>query len=66
MSRFTKQMSSYRQQLRSVMGNELRTIFGDEGVLLVLVLALLIYATVYSLAYGSQVLRNVPIGVIDD
>ena len=28
-------------------------------------LALLIYSTLYSLAYGTQVLRNVPIGVID-
>jgi ABC-2 type transport system permease protein len=34
-------------------------------VILVLVLALLIYSTLYSLAYGTQVLRNVPIGVID-
>ena len=33
--------------------------------MLVLIFALLIYATVYSLAYGSQVLRNVPIGVVD-
>lgn len=66
MNRFTRQMKSYGQQLRSVMANELRMIFGDSGVLLVVVLALLIYATVYSLAYGSQVLREVPIGVVDE
>ena len=48
------------------MRNEFRTIFTDAGVLLILVLAMLIYATVYSMAYGSQVLRNVPIGVIDE
>lgn len=29
------------------------------------IIALLIYSTLYSLAYGTQVLRNVPIGVID-
>lgn len=65
MNRLTGQLRSYRRQLVSVMGNEFRTIFKDEGVLLILVLALLIYATLYSLAYGAQVLRNVPIGVID-
>ncbi len=65
MSRFTHQIKSYWQQLRSVMGNEYRTIFTDGGAMLVLVFALLIYATAYSLAYAPQVLRNVPIGVID-
>lgn len=48
------------------MRNEYRTIFSDEGVMLILVFALLIYATTYSLAYGAQVLRNVPIGVVDE
>nr|MDE6070226.1 ABC transporter permease [Alistipes sp.] len=65
MSRFSKQIKSYRQQLRAVMGNEYRTIFSDGGAMLILIFALLIYATVYSLAYAPQVLRNVPIGVID-
>lgn len=66
MNRFTHQMKSYGQQLRSVMGNEFRAIFTDEGAMLILVFALLIYATVYSTAYGAQVLRNVPIGVVDE
>ena len=66
MSRFTHQMTSYWQQMLSVMRNEFRTIFTDAGVVLILVLALIIYATVYSMAYGAQVLRNVPIGVVDE
>lgn len=33
--------------------------------MLILIFALFIYATAYSLAYAPQVLRNVPIGVID-
>ena len=66
MSRFSRQMKSYRQQLLTVMRNEYRTIFTDGGVMLILVFALLIYATAYSLAYGAQVLRNVPIGVVDE
>ena len=65
MNRFFRQLKSYRQQLGAVMGNEYRTIFTDGGAMLILIFALLIYATVYSLAYAPQVLRNVPIGVID-
>ena len=45
MSRFTHQMTSYWQQMLSVMRNEFRTIFTDAGVVLILVLALIIYAT---------------------
>ena len=56
---------SYWRQYRSVTRNEFRQIFTDSGVILVLVLALLIYSTLYALAYDKQVLRNVPIGVID-
>ena len=66
MSRFTHQITSYWQQMLSVMRNEFRSIFTDAGVVLILVLALIIYATVYSMAYGAQVLRNVPIGVVDE
>ena len=66
MTRFSKQIKSYRQQLGTVMRNEFHAVFSDEGALLILVFALIIYATAYSLAYGSQVLRDVPIGVIDE
>lgn len=66
MSRLSKQLKSYGQQFASVVRNEYRAIFTDDGALLILVFALIIYATVYSLAYGSQVLRNVPIGVVDE
>ena len=65
MNRFARQLKSYGQQLRAVMANEYRTIFSDGGVMLILIFALFIYATAYSLAYAPQVLRNVPIGVID-
>ena len=65
MKRLFRQLKSYWQQLRTVMGNEFRSIFTDDGAMLILVFALLIYATVYSLAYAPQVLRDVPIGVID-
>lgn len=41
MSRFTKQITSYWQQFRTVVRNEYGSIFTDAGVILVLVLALL-------------------------
>lgn len=66
MKRLLRQLKSYRGQLFSVIRNEFRAIFTDEGALLILVFALFIYSTTYSLAYGPQVLRNVPIGVVDN
>ncbi len=46
MSRFTKQITSYWQQFRTVVRNEYGSIFTDAGVILVLVLALLIYCSI--------------------
>lgn len=53
-------------EFKSVMKTEYGHIFKDSGVLLILVFALLIYATIYSLAYEPEVLRDIPIGVVDD
>jgi len=66
MKRLGRQLKSYRSQFVAVIRNEFRAIFTDEGALLILVFALFIYSTTYSLAYGPQVLRNVPIGVVDN
>lgn len=54
------------REFTSVLKTEYRHIFKDEGVLLVIVIAPLLYATFYSIGYGKEVLRNIPIGVIDD
>ncbi len=45
---------------------ELRVIFTDSGVLLVMVAAVIIYAFVYPLPYAREVLREVPVVVIDE
>lgn len=66
MKRLINQLKSYFAQLISVMRNEYRSIFTDEGVVLILIFAIIIYATVYSSAYETQVLRDVPIGIVDD
>ena len=44
---------------------EFRSIIGDDGVLLVLLFAPFIYSTLYALGYGNEVLREIPIAVID-
>lgn len=49
----------------SVLKAEYGHIFKDAGVVLFMVLAILIYATLYSLAYKNEVLRDIPVGVVD-
>lgn len=45
---------------------EFRALFRDEGAVLVIVAAPLIYAFIYSLCYGPQVVQGVPIAVVDN
>ena len=54
-------MNSFYQVFR----NELRTIFSDFGVLLVFVGAVVFYSFFYPLPYLPQVLRDVPVVVVD-
>ncbi len=61
-----KYVTLYIKETAAVMRNEYREIFSDGGVMLIMIFALFIYATLYGLAYGNQVLRNVPLGVIDN
>ena len=44
---------------------ELGAIFGDRGVLLIMGFAVIFYAFVYPLPYAREVLRKVPLVVID-
>ncbi|MCE5265885.1 MAG: ABC transporter permease [Deltaproteobacteria bacterium] len=48
-----------------VFRNELRAIFSDAGVLLVFVGAIVVYSFFYPLPYLPQVLRDVPVVVVD-
>jgi ABC-2 type transport system permease protein len=45
--------------------NELRTIFSDTGLLLIFVGAVVLYSFFYPLPYLPQVLRDVPVAVVD-
>ena len=49
-----------------LIASEFRLIFSDSGAMLLLIFAMLIYATIYSIAYGAEVVDNVPIAVVDE
>ena len=66
MGRIKEILQAYRTELASVIRNEYKAVFTDGGELLVMVLAIFIYSTLYASAYAPEVLRNVPIGVIDE
>lgn len=46
--------------------SELRAILSDAGALLIILFAMLIYTTIYSVAYGREVARDVTIGIVDE
>ena len=48
----------------SIVKDEWRRVWHDEGVALIMVFALFIYSISYSLGYGGEVLREVPIAVV--
>ncbi len=47
------------------MADELKTIFRDKGALLILFLAVFAYPLVYSIAYKNNVVRDIPITIVD-
>ena len=51
---------------RRVFIDELNLIFSDSGAMLILLFAMLIYTTIYSIAYGAEVVESVPIAVVDE
>ena len=49
----------------SIIKEEWRSVWHDEGVTLIVVFALFIYGISYSLGYGGEVLNEVPIAVVE-
>jgi len=45
--------------------DELKTIFRDKGAMLILIFAVFAYPLVYSLAYKNNVVRDIPVSVVD-
>ncbi len=44
---------------------EMKTIFRDGGAILILIIAVTIYPVVYSIAYQNNVVREIPVAVVD-
>jgi ABC-2 type transport system permease protein len=44
---------------------ELRTIFSDKGAILILIIAVTAYPVVYSIAYKNNMVREIPVTVVD-
>lgn len=44
---------------------ELQNILRDRGALLILIFALIIYPVIYGIAYKNEVVRNIPVAVVD-
>lgn len=49
-----------------VLKSELKFMVRDEGVMLIMLGAIFIYSTLYSLAYHNQILNKLPVAVIDN
>lgn len=62
----TNRFRSKFREFSSILRNEYRHIFHDAGVILIVIGAIFIYSTAYSLAYKNEVLRNVPVAVVDN
>ena len=55
-----------KDSVLGIMYNELRLVFTDGGAMLIIVFAMLIYTTIYSFAYGREVVECVDIAVVDN
>ncbi len=59
-------MKASRRSFVRLLGCEYRRMLLDDGVALILVGAAFIYATLYALVYAPELVRDIPIGVVDD
>jgi ABC-2 type transport system permease protein len=50
----------------NIIKDEFRAIFTDSGAMLLLCFATMIYTLIYSIAYGSEVVRSVAVAVVDE
>ena len=62
----TRLFRNFVYRVSHTLTTEWRLIFRDKGAVLILLLAVLIYSTLYSLGYGGEILRDVPIVVVDE
>ena len=53
------------EQITQSFSNEWSAIFKDKGAILILLIAVWVYPLVYSIAYQNNVIRDIPITVVD-
>lgn len=58
-------MKQLRHTIRQLLREEFRSLFRDEGVALILFAAPFIYILLYGSIYGTEVVREIPVAVID-
>lgn len=61
-----KNISTALNQMLSITWKEMKTIFTDSGVLLILIIAGLGYPLLYSTVYLSESVDEIPVGIIDE
>ncbi len=59
-------MSRFCQELLRAFREQCNAIFRDEGVALILLGAPVIYALLYGAIYGAEVVREIPVAVVDE
>ncbi|MBR4980186.1 MAG: ABC transporter permease, partial [Bacteroidales bacterium] len=53
-------------QMLMITWNEIRTIFKDSGVLLILIIAGIGYPLLYSVVYLGESVDQIPVGIVDE
>ena len=46
--------------------DESRLVFTDAGVLIITVVAVVVYSFFYPIPYANQVMKNIPVAVVDE
>ena len=54
------------KNIKKIFWAELKKIFTDEGSILIMVTGAVLYSVVYGFVYYNQVVRDVPVGIIDN
>ncbi len=60
-----KTLSNGLQLMVYFFNNELKAIFKDAGAVLIFMIALIIYPLLYAIAYEKEVVRDIPVAVVD-
>ena len=66
MKEWAKRATTTLRHAWRVMSEEFDGIFSDGGALLLVGFATMIYTIIYSMAYGGEVVRDIPIVVVDE